>query len=409
MRPVTTITAALFLLSGCAHAPGSNPPVGASQVVPGIETFLSNVPERLRGKRVGLITNQSATDRAKTPDIDLIANHKDLKLTALFAPEHGIRGTLAAGAKIANEVDPKTGVPVYSLYGGPDRAPNDEMLKNVDVLVYDLLEVGGRTWTYVSTMALSMEAAKKKGIPFVVLDRPNPIGGEIYEGALVEPKFKSFVGFYPIPARHGMTVGELAKMFNERHEIGADLIVAKVTGWQRPQWQDQTGLPWTNPSPNLRSLAALNNYPGTVYFEGTNISEGRGTDRPFEQIGAPWLNAQEVVRVMNERKLPGIRFEAITMPIASDAGKYPGLTVPAIRFALTDRQAYRPVRTALLLIEEIRRQHLKDFAWRSSIDRLTGSDKARLAIEAGQLSALLTEWDREAAQFKAGITSFLLY
>ena len=409
MRPVTTITAALFLLSGCAHAPGSNPPVGASQVVPGIETFLSNVPERLRGKRVGLITNQSATDRAKTPDIDLIANHKDLKLTALFAPEHGIRGTLAAGAKIANEVDPKTGVPVYSLYGGPDRAPNDEMLKNVDVLVYDLLEVGGRTWTYVSTMALSMEAAKKKGIPFVVLDRPNPIGGEIYEGALVEPKFKSFVGFYPIPARHGMTVGELAKMFNERHEIGADLIVAKVTGWQRPQWQDQTGLPWTNPSPNLRSLAALNNYPGTVYFEGTNISEGRGTDRPFEQIGAPWLNAQEVVRVMNERKLPGIRFEAITMPIASDAGKYPGLTVPAIRFAITDRQAYRPVRTALLLIEEIRRQHLKDFAWRSSIDRLTGSDKARLAIEAGQLSALLTEWDREAAQFKAGITSFLLY
>ena len=409
MRPVTTITAALFLLSGCAHAPGSNPPVGASQVVPGIETFLSNVPERLRGKRVGLITNQSATDRAKTPDIDLIANHKDLKLTALFAPEHGIRGTLAAGAKIANEVDPTTGVPVYSIYGGPDRAPNDEMLKNVDVLVYDLLEVGGRTWTYVSTMALSMEAAKKKGIPFVVLDRPNPIGGEIYEGALVEPKFKSFVGFYPIPARHGMTVGELAKMFNERHEIGADLIVAKVTGWQRPQWQDQTGLPWTNPSPNLRSLAALNNYPGTVYFEGTNISEGRGTDRPFEQIGAPWLNAQEVVRVMNERKLPGIRFEAITMPIASDAGKYPGLTVPAIRFAITDRQAYRPVRTALLLIEEIRRQHLKDFAWRSSIDRLTGSDKARLAIEAGQLSALLTEWDREAAQFKAGITSFLLY
>ena len=408
MRSV--ISAAVFLLlASCANAPASNPPVAVSQVVPGIETFLADVPERLRGKRVGLITNQSATDRAKTPDIDLIANHKDLKLTALFAPEHGIRGTLAAGAKIQNEVDPKTGVPVYSLYGGPDRAPNEEMLRNVDVLVYDLLEVGGRTWTYVSTMALSMEAAKKKGIPFVVLDRPNPIGGEIYEGALVEPKFKSFVGFYPIPARHGMTVGELAKMFNERHEIGVDLIVAKVKVWQRSQWQDQTGLPWTNPSPNLRSLAALNNYPGTVYFEGTNISEGRGTDRPFEQIGAPWLNAQEVARVMNERKLPGIRFEAITMPITSDAGKYPGLTVPAIRFAITDRQAYRPVRAALLLIEEIRRQHMKDFAWRPSIDRLTGSDKARLAIEAGQLPALLAEWDREAAEFKAGITSFLMY
>ena len=399
----------MILLAACAPTTPSKAPVPASTVIPGIEVFLADVPAQLRGKRVGLITNESATDRARTPDIDLIAKSPDLKLTALFAPEHGIRGTLAAGAKIENEVDAKTGVPVYSLYGGQDRAPNEEMLKNVDALVYDLLEVGGRTWTYVSTMALSMEAAKKKGIPFVVLDRPNPIGGEIYEGALVEPAFKSFVGFYPIPARHGMTVGELAKMFNERHGIGADLIVIKVKGWKRSQWQDQTGLPWTNPSPNLRSLAALNNYPGTVYFEGTNLSEGRGTDRPFEQIGAPWLNAQEVVRVMNDRKLPGIRFEAITMPIASNAGKHPGLTVPAIRFAITDRQAYRPVRTALLLIDEIRRQHPKDFAWRSSIDRLTGSDKVRQAIEAGQLAALLAQWDKEAEDFKAGINSFLMY
>jgi len=401
--------AAMILLAACAPTSPSNAPVPASTVIPGIEVFLADVPAQLRGKRVGLITNESATDRAKTPDIDLIAKSPDLKLTALFAPEHGIRGTLAAGAKIENEVDAKTGVPVYSLYGGQDRAPNEEMLENVDALVYDLLEVGGRTWTYVSTMALSMEAAKKKGIPFVVLDRPNPIGGEIYEGALVEPAFKSFVGFYPIPARHGMTVGELAKMFNERHGIGADLFVIKVKGWKRSQWQDQTGLPWTNPSPNLRSLAALNNYPGTVYFEGTNLSEGRGTDRPFEQIGAPWLNAQEVVRIMNDGKLPGIRFEAITMPIASSAGKHPGLTVPAIRFAITDRQAYRPVRTALLLIDEIRRQHPKDFAWRSSIDRLTGSDKVRQAIEAGQLAALLAQWDKEAEDFKAGINSFLMY
>jgi uncharacterized protein YbbC (DUF1343 family) len=198
-------------------------------------------------------------------------------------------------------------------------------------------------------------------------------------------------------------------MFNERHGIGADLIVIKVKDWNRSQWQDQTGLPWTNPSPNLRSLAALNNYPGTVYFEGTSLTEGRGTDRPFEQIGAPWLNAQEVARVMNDRKLPGIQFEAITMPIAATAAKYPGLTVPAIRFAITDRQSYRPVRTALLLIDEIRRQHPKDFAWRSSIDRLTGSDKVRLAIEAGQLPALLAQWDKEAEEFKSGIKSFLMY
>ena len=404
----TAAASVILLLASCAPAQVSSTPATGT-VVPGIEVFLSELPETLRGKRVGLITNQSAIDRSRTPDIDLIANHKDLKLVALFAPEHGIRGTDAAGAKIENEVDSKTGAPVYSLYGGTDRAPNAEMLKNVDVLVYDLLEVGGRTWTYVSTMALSMEAAKKKGIPFVVLDRPNPIGGEIVEGALIEPGFTSFVGIYPIPARHGLTVGELAKMFNEKHGIGADLIVIKAKNWKRSQWFDQTGFPWTNPSPNLRSLAALTHYPGTVYFEGTNLSEGRGTDQPFEQIGAPWLNAAEVARVMNARNLPGIRFEAITMAVAPTAAKHKGLTIPAIRLAITDRQAYRPVATSLLLIDEIRRQHLKDFAWRPSIDRLTGTDKVRQAIESGQLAALLARWDREAAEFKESSKQFLLY
>lgn len=410
MKPLTA--SALIVFAACARtpSPATAPALDSrSAVQPGIEVFLADVPARLRGKRVGLITNASAVDRSKTPDIDLISQHKDLKLVALFAGEHGIRGNAAAGAKIENEVDPKTGVRVYSLYGGEDRGPTAEMLKDVEVLVYDLLEVGGRTWTYVSTMALSMEAAKKKGIPFVVLDRPNPIGGEIVEGALVDPKFKSFVGIYPIPARHGMTVGELAKLFNERFGIGADLIIIKATNWTRSQWFDQTGLPWTNPSPNLRSLAALNNYPGSVYFEGTPLSEGRGTDRPFEQIGAPWLDAPRVARIMNDRKLPGIRFEAITMAVDSTAAKHKGLTIPAIRFVISDRQAYRPVRTALLLIDEIRRQHPTDFAWRPSIDRLTGSDKARLAIESGQLEPLLAQWDKEAAEFKANNKQFLLY
>ena len=394
-------------LAGCASAPAV--PQSSTRAVPGIEVFLSDIPANLEGKRVGLITNASAVDHNKTPDIDLIASHKDLKLVALFAPEHGIRGTEAAGAHIETGTDQKTGVPVYSLYGGTDRAPNADMLKDVDVLVYDLLEVGGRTWTYVSTMALSMEAAKKKGIPFVVLDRPNPIGGEIVEGALVEEKFKSFVGIHPKPARHGMTVGELAKMFNEKFGIGSDLIVIKAKNWKRSQWFDETGFPWTNPSPNLRSLAALNDYPGTVYFEGTNISEGRGTDRPFEQVGAPYLKAPELAAALNERKMPGIRFEAITLPIESTAGKYPGQTVPGIRFVITDRQAYRPVRTALIVIDEIRRRHPNDFQWRSSIDRLTGSDKVRAAIESGQLDALLANWDREAAQFKEDSKPYLLY
>jgi uncharacterized protein YbbC (DUF1343 family) len=385
-------------------------PLGAPAAVqPGVEVFLSDVPPALRGKRAGLITNASAIDRSKTPVIDLIARHKDLKLVALLAPEHGIRGTAAAGEKISDEIDAKTGVPIFSLYKSEDRGPTPEMLKDVDVLIYDLQEVGGRTWTYVSTMGLSMQAAARKGIPFVVLDRPNPIGGEIVEGALLDPAFKSFVGMYPIPARHGMTVGELAMLINKNHGVGAHLVVARAANWQRSQWLDDTGLPWTNPSPNLRSFAALQSYPGSVYFEGTNLTEGRGTDRPFEQIGAPWLKAPDVARVMNEKRLPGVRFEAVTLTVEPTAAKFKGQTIPGIRFVVTDKLAYRPVRTALVLIDEIRRQHPADFAWSKTIDRLTGSDKVRLAIEGGRLPALLDAWDREAAAFRESRKPFLLY
>ncbi len=408
----TSISAFLMLLfaaQATTPALSAVPRTSAAKVRPGIETLLANVPRSLRGKRVGLITNQTATDRSRTTDIDLIAKHRHLKLVALLAPEHGIRGTTEAGEKILDETDPATGVPIYSLYKSEDRGPTREMLKDVDVLIYDLQEVGGRTWTYVSTMALSMQAAAKKGIPFVVLDRPNPIGGEIVEGALLDPKFKSFVGMYPIPARHGMTVGELATLFNRKFGIGANLIVARVENWRRSQWFDETGLPWVNPSPNLRSLAALTSYTGSVYFEGTNLTEGRGTERPFEQIGAPWLNATEVVRVMNERQLPGVRFEAITMSVAPTAAKHKGQTIPAIRFAVTDRRVYRPVRTSLLLIDEIRNQHPRDFAWTGSIDRLTGSDKVRLAIEGSRLTELLEAWDQEAANFRESRKPYLLY
>ncbi|MGH9371086.1 MAG: exo-beta-N-acetylmuramidase NamZ family protein [Vicinamibacterales bacterium] len=410
-----SLIAAIFLLASCTQAPDTAPaaavnPAGTTGTVrPGIEVFLSDIPPALRGKRVGLITNHSAIDRSGNLVIDLIAQHEDLELVALLAPEHGIRGTAAAGEKIQHEIDPKTGVPVYSLYLAEDRGPTPEMLKDVDVLIYDLREVGGRTWTYVSTMALSMQAAARKGIPFVVLDRPNPLGGEIVEGALLDTAFRSFVGMYPIPARHGMTVGELATMFNEKFGIGADLTIAGVENWDRSQWFEDLGMPWVNPSPNLRSPTALKSYPGSVYFEGTNLSEGRGTDRPFEQIGAAWLNAADVARAMNGKQLPGIRFEAITMPVEPTVAKFPGQTIPAIRFDITDREVYRPVRTALLLIDEIRRQHPDDFAWRGSIDRLTGSDRVRLAIDGGRLPELLEDWDREAAEFLEHRKPYLLY
>jgi uncharacterized protein YbbC (DUF1343 family) len=214
---------------------------------------------------------------------------------------------------------------------------------------------------------------------------------------------------YPIPARHGMTVGELAMLFNQEHGIGADLIVVRTANWRRSQWFDDTGLPWVNPSPNLRSLAAVTSYPGSVYFEGTNLTEGRGTDRPFEQIGASWLDAAHVVKVMQDLQLPGIRFEATTMAVEKSAAKFPGQTIPAIRFAITDRQIYRPVRTMLLLIAEIRKHHPREFAWGPSIDRLTGSDRVRAAVDGGRLPALLEEWDREAADFRESRQPYLLY
>jgi uncharacterized protein YbbC (DUF1343 family) len=401
--------ASLVLLAACARSAVTVGPFSDGLVRPGLDVFLADVPTALRGKRIGLIANHSAIDRAGRPAIDLLAKHKDLALVALFAPEHGIRGTAAAGAKVEDERDSKTGLPIYSLYKTEDRGPADSMLTNVDALVYDLQEVGGRTWTYVSTMALSMMAAKRRGIPFVVLDRPNPIGGEIVEGAPLDPKFKSFVGMYSIAARHGMTVGELATLFNTRFGIGADLIVIRAGNWTRSMWFEDTGLPWVNPSPNLRSPNALKNYPGTVYFEGTNLTEGRGTERPFEQIGAPWLNAQEVVRVVNAKGLPGIRFEAITMAVEPTAAKHKGLTIPGIRFVITDHNAYRPVRSALTLIDEIRRQHTADFRWTASIDRLAGTDRVRLAIEAGTLPALLDEWDRAAAAFQRETSAVRLY
>jgi uncharacterized protein YbbC (DUF1343 family) len=404
-----TFIPSAILLVLCASVPAQKSPGSREPVRPGIEVFLSAVPEPIRGKRIGLITNHAGIDRAGRSDIDLIAAHSDVKLVALFAAEHGIRGVAAAGETVTDDKDAASGLPIVSLYKAEDRGPTDEMLKEIDALVYDLPEVGGRTWTYVSTMALSMQAAARKRIPFVVLDRPNPIGGEIVEGALLDPAFKSFVGMYPIPARHGMTVGELATFFNKSFGIGVELFVARAANWQRTQWFADTGLPWRNPSPNLRSPAALNNYPGTVYFEGTNLTEGRGTDRPFEQVGAPWLDAPAIAKTMNARRLDGVRFEAITMAVEPGAAKFPGLTIPAIRFVVTDREAYRPVRTSLLLIDAVRRQHPKEFAWGRSIDRLTGSDKVSLAIDGGTLPALLEQWDREAAAFRDRRRPFLLY
>jgi len=395
----------LLLLSvACAYSSSES-----GTVQGGLDVLMNETPAVLKGKRVGFITNQTAVASDGTSAIDMLHSNEDFELVALFSPEHGIRGAAAEGEDVSSAVDRATGLPIHSLYG-ESRKPTPEMLEGIDALIFDIQDIGSRTYTYISTMALAMEAAADAGIPFVVLDRPNPIGGSIVEGNMLDTAFATFVGMYPIPVRHGMTVGELARLFNDRFGIGADLTVVPVAGWERDEWFDETGLPWINPSPNIRSLAAATHYPGTVFLEGTNLSEGRGTARPFEQTGAPWLDADSIVAEMNAMKLPGVRFDRVDIEVDSAAARYPGQVIPGVRLVTTDRAAYRPVRTGILLIDAIYRLHKDEWEWRvSHFDRLAGTDQLRLAIESGDLTRLLDEWDADAARFREIRTPFLLY
>lgn len=407
---------------GCAsplprESPSPSAQPTAAAVRPGLDAFVANPPEWARGKRIGLITNVAGIDSRGRTNIDLLAAQPELKLVALFAFEHGLRGDAPAGQPIPSGTDARTGLPVYSLYGDI-REPTPDMLRDVDVLVYDVQDVGARPYTRVSTMALSMKAAAARGIPFAVLDRPNPIGGTVVEGPVLDTAFASFVGMYPIPLRHGMTVGELARMYNTRFGIGAELYVVPVDGWRRSMMFDETGLRFVPPSPNLRRLEATLLYPGTVLLEGTNLSEGRGTEFPFEQTGAPWLRPDDVVRAMTALKLPGVRFEPVRIAVAADGRRFPGQTIPGVRLTVTDRGAFRAVRTAMLLIDTIHRLYPNDFAWAGSnqrepgmrtVDRLAGTDRFRRAVDDGTLRDRLREWDSQAEAFRARRAPFLLY
>ena len=407
MRPLL-----ITILALAACAPPATPPARQQKldVRPGVEVFLANPPAAVRGKRIGLITNQTGVDRAGTLSIDRLAASEDVELVALFSPEHGIRGAAAPGEKIASGTDERTGLPIHSLYG-ETRKPTPEMLRGIDALVFDIQDVGSRTYTYVYTMALGMQAAAEARIPFVVLDRPNPIGGRVVEGNLLDTAFATFVGMYPIPVRHGLTAGELARLFNREFGIGADLTVVPAEGWRRGAWFDRTGLPWVPPSPNIPRLESAIHYPGTVFFEGTNLSAGRGSSHPFEQVGAPWLDAAGVAREMNGRGLPGVRFEAVSFtPTRPGDGKFDGVPLRGVRLVLTDRDAYRPVSTSLLLVDAIFHRHREDFRWaRSHFDRLAGTDRLRGAIEAGTLREELRAWDVDAARFEEMRLPYLLY
>jgi uncharacterized protein YbbC (DUF1343 family) len=404
-----TAVVALASLSGCAS---SSIPLASSanrSVIPGVEVLLRDSLHLISGKRVGLITNHSGKDRSGTSTIDLLHQAPGVRLTALYGPEHGLRGAAEAGVEIATAVDSATGVPIYSLFG-ETRVPTPQMLENIDVLLYDIQDVGARVYTYEWTMVLAAEAAAKVGKTFIVLDRPDPIRADRVEGGVLKRQFASFVGLHPVPLRYGLTPGELLRYLVGAGLVKANVLVVPMQNYRRDMWWEQTGLTWVPPSPNLRDMDATILYPGTVFFEGTNVSEGRGTDRPFRVVGAPWLtDAGAIARELNAQHLPGVRFDSTSRTIA-EGMKHGGQTIPMIEVVLLDRDRVRPVMVGARMLQTIRRRHPNEWQWRvGSIDRLSGSDELRAAVDAGMVDALIAKWDLEAADFAARRQPYLIY
>jgi uncharacterized protein YbbC (DUF1343 family) len=420
--------AALLLAAlawGCAPEPSADAAPGGERtpgdvaapdvVRPGIDVLLSDSLHLVAGKRVGLVTNHTGIDAEGTHAIDRLASHPEVELVALYSPEHGIRGDAEAGVLVDSSVDEATGLPVHSLYG-QTRKPTPGMLEGVEVLLFDIQDIGTRYYTYIYTMALAMEAAGEAGVPFVVLDRPNPVGGELVQGNILDPAFSSFVGMYPIPMRHGMTPGELARLYQEAFGVRADLHVVPVAGWRRSMLFPDTGLPWRAPSPNMPDLESALHYPGTCLFEGTNLSVGRGTDRAFQQIGAPWLDGDTLAAAMTARveagELAGVRFEAVRFtPRNPGDGKFPDREVGGVRLVVTDATLYDPARAGVALVAEALRLSGDAWAWNTShFDRLAGTDALRLRVSAEtRLDRLTAGWEDERAAFEAARERVLIY
>jgi len=404
----------LFWLAACGAAPANeaetDQPLERQSVRAGIEVLLTDSLHLVRGRRVGLVTNHTGIDGDGRPDIDLLAAHADVELVALYSPEHGIRGEERAGATIESGVDGQTGLPIHSLYG-ETRKPTPEMLNGVDILLFDILDVGARYYTYVSTMALAMEAAGEAGLPFVVLDRPNPIRGDVVQGNVLDPAYSTFVGRYPVPMRHGMTPGELARMFVGEFGVSVELTVVPADGWRREVPFGDTGLPWTAPSPNIPSVESALAYPGTCLFEGTPLSVGRGTDQAFQWIGAPWLDGEVLAASLNAYGFDDVRFEAVRFtPVNAGDGKFEGVEVNGVRLVATS-DSYDAPRAAVAMLVETHRMSGDEWSWATShFDRLAGTDALRLGIEAGSTLAELTSgWDDEVARFRRLRAPYLIY
>ena len=397
------------LVLACASA-GARPERGApSRVRPGVEVLLADSSHLLRGRRVGLVTNQTGIDSRGVSDVDLL-REAGVGLVAIFSPEHGFRGAADPGEAVAFARDSASGLPIYSLYGRTV-SPTDTMLAGVDVMVVDLQDVGARYYTYISTAVEVMKAGARAGKPVIILDRPNPIGGAV-QGAMLDSAFTSFVGRLRVPMRHGMSMGEMARLANAELAIGAALHVVPADGWTRDAYFDVTGLPFVAPSPNLRSLESLFHYPGTCLFEGTPLSVGRGTDAAFEQVGAPWLDTARVLRAMRAAGLPGVSFAGVTFtPRRPGDGKFADTSLAGIRLRVTDREAYDPALTAVHLLASVRDAHPDRMHWNARhFDRLAGSSSLREALQRGDPPAAATAgWAAASAEFRARRSPYLIY
>lgn len=378
----------------------------------GLDLFLEKQYEQLKGKRVGLLTNLTGVNERLIPSIDLFYEHSDIHLTALYGPEHGIRGDAKEGENVDSSIDPYTGIPVFSLYGATKK-PSKEMLDSVDVIVFDLQDIGARYYTYIYTMAYVMEACAEHGKQFVVLDRPNPISGLKMEGNLVEEEVRSFVGLYPIPNRHGMTVGEIALFY--KHEIGidCDLTVVPMEGWERELYFEQTGLNWVAPSPNSTGIDMSILYPGICLVEGTNLSEGRGTTKPFEFIGAPYIDGYRLAKRLNEKKLPGVIARPVSfIPFYS---KHKDQVCQGIQLHVVDRPKIQSYQLGLTLLETVNEIYPNDFEFllhqngKYFFDLLAGTKELRNIISQGRSKEFLQKCEIQLEQFKKQKDQYLLY
>ncbi len=374
----------------------------------GIERFLDE-KAFFEGKRVGLITNPTGVTSDFESTIDILNQHTDLR--ALYAPEHGVRGDLQAGVRLENYTDEKTGVPVYSLYG-KQKKPSANMLEDIDVLCFDIQDVGARFYTYIYTMAYAMMAAKEHGKQMVVFDRPNPVDAVHVEGNILNLNFRSFVGYYELPARHGLTTGELAKLFNEKYEINCDLKVVEMEGYMRSMDYDLLERPWVMPSPNIPTTSSLYAYLATCIFEGTNLSEGRGTAKPFHVIGSPWLKAESLATKLNNFGLKGVSFRPLYF--TPSFSKHAGSLCQGIELHIFDRYRFEPVKTGMVMLYMIRDLH-EAFSFNAPykegmhpmFDLLTGTDVIRK--ETMSLSALIKWMDQDAKAFKKEKVRYHIY